>query len=168
MGCRLSRPTADTIRCQGKLTAGEYSIDGGVSSQYITGLLFAMALIPGESQLQITGKCESKPYIEMTKQALSVFGVQSDNFRVCGSYPFRSPGSVTVEGDWSNGAFFLAANFLGNTVNVSGLNPNSCQGDRAVASMLQTLSGFCVISAMSQKPSSLIWLTSTAIPTFCA
>lgn len=147
MGCSLSRPTADTVRCTGKLQCGAYSIDGGVSSQYITGLLFAMALIPGESQLYVTGKCESKPYIEMTQQALSVFGVETENFRVTGSYPFHSPGSVTVEGDWSNGAFFLAANALGNTVNVLGLDPNSCQGDRAVSAMLQALSSYCTISA---------------------
>ena len=147
MGCFLSRPTADTVRCTGKLQCGAYSIDGGVSSQYITGLLFAMALIPGESQLQITGKCESKPYIEMTQQALSAFGVHTDNYRVTGAYPFRSPGTVTVEGDWSNGAFFLAAKALGNDVTVLGLNPNSFQGDCAVSKMLLQLEHKCTISA---------------------
>ena len=147
MGCSLSRPTADTVRCTGKLQCGLYSIDGGVSSQYITGLLFAMALIPGESQLHITGKCESKPYIDMTQQALYAFGVHSDDFKVSGAYPFHSPGSITVEGDWSNGAFFLAANALGNTVTVLGLDNASCQGDRAVKSMLQALETNCIISA---------------------
>ena len=62
MGCRLSRPTANTIRCEGKLRRGHYSIDGSVSSQYITGLLFATALLEGNSQITITGKLESKPY----------------------------------------------------------------------------------------------------------
>ena len=70
MGCSLSRPTENTVRCQGKLHAGTYSIDGGVSSQFITGLLFALSLIEGESTLQITGKTESKPYIEMTRAAI--------------------------------------------------------------------------------------------------
>ena len=95
MGCTLSRPTADTIRCTGKLQSGVYTIDGGVSSQFITGLLFALSLISGESKLNITGNVESKPYIEMTKQAMALFDAPH----------YRSPGTITVEGDWSNGAF---------------------------------------------------------------
>ena len=102
MGCILSRPAISTIRCQGKLKPGEYIIDGGVSSQFITGLLFATALMEGESHITITGNLESKPYVDMTRQALSLFGAPK----------FRSPGTITVEGDWSNGAFFLGANAL--------------------------------------------------------
>lgn len=147
MGCHLSRPTEDTIRCHGKLSSGAYSIDGSVSSQYITGLLYAIALIPGKSNLQITGKVESKPYILMTLQALSAFGVETLGYSVADSRSFRSPGHVAVEGDWSNGAFFLAAQALGSDLTVEGLNCNSAQGDRAVADLLTQLDDCCTISA---------------------
>ena len=138
MGCILSRPAISTIRCQGKLKPGEYIIDGGVSSQFITGLLFATALMEGESHITITGNLESKPYVDMTRQALSLFGAPK----------FRSPGTITVEGDWSNGAFFLGANALGSQLNVRGLNLDSMQGDKAVVEILEQLSkGMHTISA---------------------
>ena len=137
MGCTLMRPTETTIETCGKLKAGEFFIRGDVSSQYITGLLFAAALMQGESTITILGNLESKPYVDMTRAALSTFGVNTDGFRVKGSFPFNSPGTLDVEGDWSNGAFFLGAQALGNTVEVSNLNQNSPQGDRAVAQLLQ-------------------------------
>lgn len=138
-GCNLSRPTKNTIRCQGKLEPGIYQIDGGISSQFVTGLLYAMALLPGSSQLYITGEIESKPYIEMTQKALLLFGVNTDNYYVTGSYPFTTPKTLTVEGDWSNGAFFLAAKALGSDLHVCGLSTDSAQGDRAVSQILEQL-----------------------------
>lgn len=138
MGCHLERPTENTIRCSGKLQPGNYRIDGSVSSQFITGLLFALPLIPGQTSLDITGEVESKPYIDMTKSVLKLFDASN----------FRSPGTVTVEGDWSNGAFFLAANTLGSELSVLGLNQDSAQGDRAVVDILPMLtSGSPTISA---------------------
>ena len=128
MGCVLSRPTGNTVRCQGKLKRGEYVIDGGVSSQFITGLLFAHAILGGCS-LTVTGKLESKPYVDMTEDVLRLFDVPN----------FHTPGHVTVEGDWSNGAFWLAANALGSKLTVHGLNSASVQGDRAVVDILQQL-----------------------------
>ena len=122
MGCRLSRPTESTIRCEGKLQPGKYTIDGGVSSQFITGLLFALSLIEGYTELFVSGKIESQPYITMTEEAMAFFEAPS----------YHSPGTVTVEGDWSNGAFWVAAQFLGNPLSVRGLNAISTQGDRAV------------------------------------
>ena len=93
MGCTLSHPTEDTIRCHGKLKPGAYSIAGNVSSQFITGLLFAIELL-GDSTLEVTGKIESAPYIQMTKAAMAQF------------FPNRRCGdTLSVEGDWSNGAF---------------------------------------------------------------
>ena len=142
MGCSLTRPTADTIRCQGKLRAGEYTIDGSVSSQFITGLLFVMALVGGGSTLTVTGKVESRPYIEMTKQALSLFGAPN----------FRTPGSVTVEGDWSNGAFWLAANALGSDLQINGLDPASAQGDRAVKDILPLMERGCPTVSAADIP----------------
>lgn len=136
MGCTLTRPTSDTIRCTGKLRPGAYRIDGGISSQYITGLLLALSLLGSGSQLEITGKAESRPYIEMTKAAISLFGGDPDH---PGEKRFHSPGAVSVEGDWSNGAFFLAANGLGSCLNLRGLDPDSPQGDRAVLGILPLL-----------------------------
>ena len=135
MGCRLSRPSENTIRCQGKLIAGDYFIDGGISSQFITGLLFAAALIDGKCQITVTGNLESKPYVDLTKQALQIF--QAPNF--------HTPGYVIVEGDWSNSAFFLAAQQLGSAVTVTNLQTDSLQGDRMVATLLPQLNKHCEI-----------------------
>lgn len=145
MGCTLTRPTLDTIRCTGKLRPGAYRIDGGVSSQYITGLLLALSLLGSGSQLEIIGKVESRPYIEMTKAAISLFGGDPDH---PGEKRFHSPGAVSVEGDWSNGAFFLAANELGSNLTLHGLDSASPQGDRTVLEILPLLrSGAPRISA---------------------
>ena len=123
MGCTLSRPTENTVRCQGKLKNGHYAIDGSVSSQFITGLLFAHWLM-ADCALEITGTLEAKPYVDMTKAALSLFPER------------KSPKKLAVEGDWSNGAFWLAANALGSELDVLGLDTNSLQGDRAVVELL--------------------------------
>ena len=90
---------------------------------------------------------ESAPYVQMTQNVLSQFGVRSDDFSIVGSFPFRSPGTVQVEGDWSNAAFYLAAAKLGSRVTVDNLNTNSCQGDRAVTEILDNKDNFPVISA---------------------
>ena len=137
MGCTLTRPTADTIRCTGKLKAGDYVIDGGVSSQFITGLLFAQCLIQGECDLELTGQIESMPYINLTLAARRLFGGRH----------FHSPGTVVVEGDWSNGAFWLAAKALGSELDVRNLNPLSYQGDRASASILKDLKNNIIVDA---------------------
>ncbi len=137
MGCQLSRPTENTILLTGKLRQGDFSMDGSVSSQFISGLLFACALL-GESRLAVTGPVESAPYITMTEKALELF---LRNGRLV------SPGEVTVEGDWSNGAFFLAANALGSDIQVENLDPASAQGDRAAAELIPGLKEHPVISA---------------------
>ena len=144
MGCRLSRPTETTIRCCGKLQAGEYRIDGGVSSQFITGLLFACALMDVESHISINGALESKPYVDMTLDAMKLFGRTITDFSVsCGQ--FTSPGEITVEGDWSNAAFFLGANALGSDVTVENLNFESSQGDMACYQLFTDLTNNCTI-----------------------
>lgn len=129
MGCRLTRPAENTIHCIGKLHSGAYSIDGSVSSQFITGLLFAIALIPCASTLEITGNIESAPYVHMTQDVLRTFGNHA---------PFHTPGVVHIEGDWSNAAFFLSANTLGSKITLSGLNERSPQGDCAVVNILKS------------------------------
>ena len=147
MGCSLSRPSPDILRCRGQLRAGDYTIDGGVSSQFITGLLLAGALIPGESRIEITGTLESRPYVIMTARAMELFGRSTENFQVKGGFPFHTPGRLTVEGDWSNGAFFLAAKALGSNLEVRGLSMTSSQGDRASQVLIPALSRRQTVSA---------------------
>lgn len=147
MGCTLTRPTADTIRCTGRLRSGEYAINGTVSSQFISGLLFALSLLPGQSRLQVLGKLESAPYVSMTLAAMERFGISCNDYCFPGNGRFHSPGTVTVEGDWSNAAFFLAAQALGSPIQVGNLNPDSPQGDRACARLLPALKDKLTISA---------------------
>jgi 3-phosphoshikimate 1-carboxyvinyltransferase len=142
MGCRLSRPSENTIRCEGKLKAGSYTVSGSVSSQFITGLLFALSLIEGETELFVTGKLESQPYVTMTEEAMQHFGAPR----------YHSPGTVTVEGDWSNGAFWVAAQMLGSSLAVQGLNAISVQGDRAVSELAQQLLDGCPTVSAADIP----------------
>lgn len=149
MGCTLSRPSENTILCCGKLRPGTYSIDGSVSSQFITGLLLALSLLEEESHLAVTGKVESKPYIDLTRQAISLFGADPEH---PGTTHFRSPGQITVEGDWSNGAFFLAANALNCDLVIHGLNEDSVQGDKAAAHWIPLLCRECCTIDASDIP----------------
>ncbi len=146
-GCVLTRPTETTLNCTGKLKNNLYVINGNVSSQFISGLLFALPLLSGKSQICVAGKLESKPYVTMTQNALNMFGVKTDTFSIEPQYPFRSPREVTVEGDWSNGAFFLAANAIGSNVCISNLNHDSAQGDKAVYDILNNIDHLQTIDA---------------------
>ncbi len=147
MGCRLSRPTQSTIRCCGQLRPGTYSISGGVSSQFITGLLFALSLLSGERRLEVAGKLESAPYVTMTLSAMERFGLPVTDYSFSGQLRFTSPGVVRVEGDWSNAAFFLTAKALGSPIELQNLSLDSPQGDRACAALLPQLTANTTIGA---------------------
>ena len=139
-GARLSRPAPDRLRVSGRLTPGDYTLPGNVSSQYISGLLFALPLLDGPSKLTVTGTVESAPYIDMTLDALGKFGVvprREGTVFFLSPAAYRSPGRAAVEGDWSNAAFWLCAGALGGPVTVTGLNPGSLQGDKAVLEILK-------------------------------
>ena len=145
-GCHLSRPTPDTILCRGQLQPGSFRLSGSISSQYFTGLMLALPLLSGSSRLLVQGQLESKPYVDMTQQTLALFGVQADLGEIQGCQRYQSPGRVTVEGDWSNAAFFLTAQALGSPVSVTGLNPDSAQGDREIRNLLQSMETCSTIS----------------------
>lgn len=117
----------------GNLSAGEYAVSGEVSSQFITGLIFALVLAGGNSKIKITGKAESLSYINLTVAALKEFGadisITGQNEVLIGAKKIENR-DITVEGDYSNAAFFDALNVLGGEVQVLGLNPESLQGDR--------------------------------------
>lgn len=147
MGCKLSYSEPNVLHCEGRLRSGEYYIDGGISSQFVSGLLFAAALIPGKNRITVTDKLESRPYVDMTRKALEIFGCNCHDDTITGGNPLHSPREITVEGDWSNGAFFLAANALGSSITVLNLSESSTQGDKAVTQLLMKLKDHCVISA---------------------
>ena len=147
MGCKLKYISENELQCSGKLRSGAYFIDGSVSSQFISGLLFATSLMDSDSKINIIGNLESAPYVTMTQKVMALFGVNTDNFYIKGGQQYHSPGTIIAEGDWSNGAFFLAAKALGNPVEIKGLCPNSEQGDRAAAQLLPALSQNITVSA---------------------
>ncbi len=131
-----------TLSCRGQLQSGEYTLPGDISSQYISGLLFALPLLQGDSLLHITGKVESASYIAMTEDALRLGGISFEKhgqtYRIPGSQRYALPDRLQVEGDWSNAAFFLCAGALSPaSVTVTGLNADSSQGDRAVVDLLR-------------------------------
>ena len=141
-GAELSPQGSFPLRCGGALRHGRYTIAGGVSSQVVSGLLLALPSLHGDSYLTVTGRLESKPYVEMTLQALSAFGVRiertADGFFIPGDQVFLSPGSLSVEGDWSGAAFWLAAGALSpDGVACGPLRLDSAQGDRAILGLLK-------------------------------
>lgn len=126
-----------TLPCSvsGKLTSGRFEIDGGLSSQFITGLLLALPILDGDSGIMLTSKLNSKPYIDITLGVLCDFGCEIreiDNQYQIKSSQRLSPFSGSVEGDYSQAAFFYTANALGSDLKISGLNENSSQGDRQI------------------------------------
>ena len=132
-GLRLEH-SKDGLLVQGRLTAGEYTVSGSISSQFISGLLFALPLLPGNSRIRLLPPVESRSYLSLTLQALQDAGVQvfwADEFTldIAGSAAFR-PQDTAVEGDYSNAAFFEAFNCVGGDVKVTGLRTDSLQGDR--------------------------------------
>ena len=137
-GAVLSRPTADTIHvASAPLTGGDYTLAADVSSQFISGLLFALPLTGDGGRIQLTGTLESGAYLDMTVRAQKLFGIESvfdgGGYTVPAGQSYASPGEAVVEGDWSNAAFWVAASrILGGGLNVIGLSPDSPQGDRAV------------------------------------
>lgn len=134
-----------SIEVNGTLSAGNYEISGEVSSQYTTGMLFALSGLSGKSTLKITGNAESRAYVDMTIKVLKDFGADitepEKNFFEINGKGRLSPGEFTVEGDWSNAAFLIALSRLVGTISVSGLNENSVQGDRFSSVAFDALDG---------------------------
>lgn len=134
-----------SIEVNGTLSAGNYEISGEVSSQYTTGMLFALSRLSGKSTLKITGNAESRAYVDMTIKVLKDFGADiaepEKNFFEINGKGRLSPGEFTVEGDWSNAAFLIALSRLVGTISISGLNENSVQGDRFCTAAFDALDG---------------------------
>ena len=139
-GMRLQQD-GSILHTDGQLIAGDYSLPGNVSSQFISGLLFALPLLGGNSTLTVTGALQSARYVSMTEQALAEAGILTKKdgpvWQIGGGQRYASPAVQTVEGDWSNAAFFLCMGALSATgVTVTGLNSTSLQADRAITEIL--------------------------------
>lgn len=131
------------LKINGALQAGEFSIPGDISSQFITGLLFALPLCQGDSTIHITSPLQSKGYIDLTLDLLKLYGITIENddyetFTIKGSQAYIAH-DYEVEGDFSQAANYLAAGAMGNEVLITNLNLQSAQGDRAAIKILESM-----------------------------
>ncbi|MBI4361278.1 3-phosphoshikimate 1-carboxyvinyltransferase [Candidatus Micrarchaeota archaeon] len=124
------------------LKGGRCTLPGHLSSQFVSGLLFALPLCKNDSTLNITGPLQSKPYADLTKQTIQAFGVdvkeEDGKYHVPGNQQYQ-PQKIQVEGDWSSAAFWMVAGAVGGDVHVTGLESKSLQGDKAVAAILEKM-----------------------------
>ncbi len=143
-GASLSEKGIFPLECEGKIGAGEYTISGEVSSQFISGLIFALPLLDGDSVINVTGKMESYPYIKMTLDAVKTFGIEvvekNNKFFIRGNQKYVSPKEIIAEGDWSNSAFFACMGAVSESgVTIKNLNNNSIQGDKKIIDILSKM-----------------------------
>ncbi len=128
----------------GKMKAGEYTLPGNVSSQYISGLLMALSVAEGPSRLTLTTQLESRPYVDLTCEVMRLFGVEveeeNDGYSLKGEKKPSRTDEFEVEADYSQAAFWLVANYLGSKVNLKNLPEKTAQGDRAIVDLLSGLS----------------------------
>ena len=126
--------------CRGRLQSGEYEIRGDISSQFITGMLFALSLCGGDSRLILTTPLQSSAYVDMTVCCMADFGVKVERtdygWFIPGGQKY-TPRDYTVEGDWSHAGFFLAAGALGSGLTLHGLRMDSVQGDMAALELFR-------------------------------
>ena len=137
--------TDEYIKLKGKLTPGLYEMPGNISSQFITGLLFALPLLEGDSEIVITTSVESKSYIDITLKVLEDFGIEIENhnylrYVVKGGQKYK-PMDYIVEGDYSQAAFFLVAGALGCDIVCTGMSADSLQGDKEIIDIIERAGG---------------------------
>jgi len=139
-GCSVSGESLP-VEVSGQLKSGVFTLPGNVSSQFITGLLFALPLLKGDSEIHLTTELESKGYIDMTLKTLKTFGIEVRNrehgWYIPGNQTLRGSRMRFTEGDWSNAAFWLTAGAINGSVGCQGLDMESAQGDRAIVSILE-------------------------------
>ncbi len=145
-GMKMSPEGANPFEVKGRLQAGVYSLPGNVSSQFVSGLLFALPLLDGDSRIEIQGELESKPYVDLTVATLRKAGIvvveTETGYEVPGrqTYHLDAEGELEVEGDWSNAAYWLTlAHLTGEAIVCEGLCANSVQGDRRIVELLASL-----------------------------
>ena len=148
-GISFTRLAADElpVSCRGELCGGKYILPGNISSQYLTGLLFALPLANDDSEIEIVGGLTSASYVAMTLDALATAGISIEHkgniFRIKGNQQYRVPSDLIVEGDWSSAAFWVVAGVVGaKPVTVCGMNEESLQGDSAIVTHLRNMGAF--------------------------
>lgn len=143
-GLSYTRPPGDSLplTVSGALQPGEFHVDGRVSSQFVTGLLFALPLLDSDSRIIVTGGFESRGYVDLTVDMLRRFGidivVEGDTFMIPGKQKYR-PQSITVEGDYSQAAFFLVGGAISGGIRAEGLDARSLQPDRTIVDILRRM-----------------------------
>ena len=141
MDCYLKKE-GESLVSGGELKSGIYKIRGDVSSQFLTGLLFALPLLDGDSEIILTTPLQSSPYVDITIDVLSQFGVKiekvNNGFYIKGNQQYL-PQNLSVEGDWSNSAFLEAFNLIGGNVRLKGMNEESYQGDKVYKKFFREL-----------------------------
>lgn len=140
---KYSYKNKNEILLEGQLKSGNYEIDGDISSQFITGLLFSLPLLDGDSKIILKGNLESSSYVDMTLDCLNKFGINIINnlykeFIIKGNQSYKV-GNYKVEADYSQIAFFLVANSLGSDIKISNLNSNSLQGDKKIIDFISQI-----------------------------
>lgn len=133
----------NTLTIRGQLKPGRYALRADISSQFVSGLLLALPLLHGDSQIDLLPPVESKGYIDMTMEAMRIFGVNAawldeERIGVGGNQRYR-PAAASVEGDYSHAAFFLCAGAMGGDVRCLGLKETTAQGDRAILDILKSM-----------------------------
>ncbi len=130
------------IKLDGKLRSGIFTLPGNISSQFVTGLIFALPLLDGDSEIRLIPPVESKPYINMTIATVKKFGIEieekADSYFIKGNQKYISPHEIKVDGDWSNGAFLAVCGAL-SEITVSGLFADSLQGDKAITDIIKKM-----------------------------
>ncbi|MBE6696525.1 MAG: 3-phosphoshikimate 1-carboxyvinyltransferase [Ruminococcaceae bacterium] len=144
------------IEVCGRLMGGEYTVPGNISSQFISGLLFALPLADGDSVIRINSEIESRSYIDLTLYALNTFGIEAGwadkySLKIKGNQSYSAK-DVEVEGDASGAAFIEALNFLGGNAQINGLNPESIQGDSVYPQLFEALKGNSPVISLGDCP----------------
>ena len=141
-GAVLSPNGVFPLSVSGQLQGGEYILDGGISSQFFTGLLMALPLLDTDSTIKIIGALESAPYVRLTESVMNRFGVfptMTEQSMTIAPSAYHTPKMLFVEGDWSNAAFWLVAGAIGGDICITGLDMNSAQGDKEIVPLLKQM-----------------------------
>ena len=159
-GAIISKQGEVPLIVRGKITSGKYTLPANISSQYISGLLFALPILDGDSEIILTEKIESKSYIDMTVDVLKMFNIDiiwNDNrIYIKGNQQYKSPGKIVVEGDWSNIAFWLCAGAISDQyLECTNLNFQSLQGDKEIIDILRRFGADIVINEIDGIKSSI-------------
>ena len=143
----LSQGKTLPLKCSGSLRGGIFNLPGNISSQFVSGLLFALPILNEDSEIRISLPFESKPYVNMTIKILSKFGIKISEetkgetltYKINGCQAYASPREIFCEGDWSQGAFFLCGGAISGDIRCENLSLSSLQGDKEIYSLLKKM-----------------------------